>query len=276
MDQVSYISGETRIFAIVGHPIEQVRSPEMITAEMVRRGRNAILVPLDIRPADFEDCVRQLLRIRNLDGLIFTIPFKQSARMFADALGAQARIVGAINALARNAERGWIGDIFDGVGCVAAFRNRGYSFAERRVMLVGAGGAGRAIAVAVAHEGPRAMRIFDIDAARCMQLVADVSQLDPAIDVKFAVPTLEDIDILVNASPLGMLGNPGMPVEVGEIPAEIIVFDAIVKPEETALLKVARACGCRTVSGREMMLGQIRKVVDHFETQNGVPAPDAR
>jgi shikimate dehydrogenase len=269
MDQVNYISGETRIFAIVGHPIEQVRSPEMITAELVRRGRNAILIPLDIWPDDFNACVGQLLRIRNLDGLIFTIPFKQSACVFADALGAQARTVGAINALARTSENSWIGDIFDGLGCVAAFRKRGHSFAERRVMPVGAGGAGRAIAVAIAHQGPRAIRIFDIDAVRAMQLAEEVSGLDQGIDVTFAAPTVEDIDILVNASPVGMLADPRMPVEIVEIPANVIVFDAVVKPEQTRLLALARACGCPTVSGREMMLGQIQAVVDYFEMQNG-------
>jgi shikimate dehydrogenase len=73
-----------------------------------------------------------------------------------------------------------------------------------------------------------------------------------------------------------MLADPRMPIEVVEMPAEVIVFDAIVKPEETRLLTLARACGSRTVSGREMMLGQIQAVVDYFEMQNGAAARDAR
>ena len=64
MDEVKYVSGETRIFAIVGHPIEQVRSPEMITTELVRRGHNAILIPIDVLPGDFERTVPELMRVR--------------------------------------------------------------------------------------------------------------------------------------------------------------------------------------------------------------------
>lgn len=268
MDEVSYVSGETRIFAIVGHPIEQVRSPEMITAEMVRRGHNAILIPLDVRPEDFEACLGQLMRVQNLDGLVFTIPFKQAACALASVLGEQARAVGAINALARSSGGGWVGDIFDGLGCVEAFRQRGHSFRDRRVMLIGAGGAGRAIALAVAHQGPGALRIFDIDRGRATRLVEDVAKIDAKVDVAFGEPRVEGVDILLNASPVGMLSDPRTPIDVAAIPSDVIVFDAIVKPEQTKLLTLAQQCGCRTIFGREMMHGQIKKVVDHFEAHN--------
>jgi shikimate dehydrogenase len=267
MDEVSYISGETRIFAIVGHPIEQVRSPEMVTAELTKRGRNAILIPLDVLPEEFESCVSQLMRVRNLDGLIFTIPFKQAACALASELSDQARAVGAINAMARGRGDQWVGDIFDGLGCVEAFRERQQSFRGRRVMLIGAGGAGSAIGVAVAHQGPAAMRIFDLDTRRATQLVEAIEKIDPHIDVDLANPTVEHIDILLNASPVGMLGDTRMPIDVVEIPPEIIVFDAIVKPERTKLLALAQQCGCQTIRGREMMRGQIKKIVDFFDAQ---------
>jgi shikimate dehydrogenase len=265
MEEVTYVTGETRIFGIVGHPIEQVRSPEMITAEMVGRGRKAILIPIDIKPEDFGPCLTQLLRVQNLDGLVFTIPYKQAACAFAAALGEQARIVGAINALARRPDGAWVGEVFDGLGCVEAFRWRGRSFKDQRVMLIGAGGAGRAIAFAVAHQAPRAMRIFDIDADRAMRLVEGIAKFNPGIDVRFGEPSVENIDILLNASPVGMLADAGMPIDVAAIPSGVIVFDAIVKPEQTKLLTLAEACGCPTIRGREMMRGQISKVVDFFE-----------
>ena len=65
-DQVDYVSGRTRLFGIVGHPIEQVRSPEMITAELVARGHDAVLVPLHVMPDDFDACLPQLLRVRRV------------------------------------------------------------------------------------------------------------------------------------------------------------------------------------------------------------------
>ena len=82
-------------------------------------------------------------------------------------------------------------------------------------------------------------------------------------------PTVEGMDILLNASPVGMLSDPRMPIEATRLPAELIVFDAIVKPEQTKLLTLAVDSGCRTVMGREMMRGQISKIVDFFELQNG-------
>jgi shikimate dehydrogenase len=272
MDEVKYVSGETRVFAIVGHPIEQVRSPEMVTAELVRRGHNAILIPIDVLPGDFERTVPALMQVRNLDGLIFTIPFKQAACALAGVLGDQALKVGAVNAMARNRDGDWVGDIFDGIGCVEAFRNRNLTFKDRRVMLIGAGGAGRAIAVAVAQQGPNAIKIFDIDEGRATDLVKIVGEIDPKIDASIGKPTLEDVDILLNASPVGMLSDPRAPIEAAQIPSDVVVFDAIVKPELTKLLTIAQQCGCRTIFGREMMRGQITKIVDFFESLGGKAA----
>jgi shikimate dehydrogenase len=272
MDEVDYISGETRIFGIVGHPIQQVRSPEMVTAELRRRGLNAILAPFDILPEDFERSVGQLMRMPNLDGLIFTIPFKQAASALVDALGAQGRKVGAINAAVRAKNGRWIGDIFDGIGCVEAFARRGVSFSGRRVLLIGAGGAGRAIAVAAAHCAPRAIRIFDIDRERGESLARLVSSIDRGVDARFGEPEVADVDIVMNASPVGMLSDPGTPVDAAGIPSNVVVFDAIVKPEQTRLLTIARQNGCQTILGREMMRGQISKIVDFFQTQGDASA----
>jgi shikimate dehydrogenase len=262
-EDVTFVSGRTRMFAIVGHPIEQVRSPEMFTAEFVRRDANALLIPMHIRPEDFEASMRQVLRFQNFDGFVFTIPFKQAAMQFADSLGDQGRVVGAINALARRPD-GWVGDIFDGLGCVEGFRRRGYPLRGQRLMLIGAGGAGAAIGVAAAYEAPRAMRLYDPDTARVNDLAAKIRSVDPAIDVTIGEPRIHDIDILLNASPVGMLGDTRMPVDVSNIKSDVIVFDAIVKPEMTGLLTLARERGCRIVMGREMMRGQMARVVDFF------------
>ena len=100
-DEVDYVSGRTRVYGIVGDPIEQVRSPEMITAEFVRRGIDALMIPVHVGPGDFETCVAQLKRVQNLDGLVFTIPYKRAAVALADDVGIHAQTIGAINALAR-------------------------------------------------------------------------------------------------------------------------------------------------------------------------------
>ena len=270
-DEVDYVSGRTRVYGIVGDPIEQVRSPEMITAEFVRRGIDALMVPVHIRPADFETCVAQLKRVANLDGLVFTIPYKRAAIALADDLGTHARTIGAINALARCPQGRWSGEIFDGLGCVEAFRRAGYAIEGQRLMLIGAGGAGAAIGVAMAHERPRSIRIHDVDRKRGTDLATSIATVDSSIDVHVGAPVTTNIDVLLNASPVGMLADPRMPVDISAIDRRIIVFDAIVKPEPTKLLALAKQRGCRIVFGRDMMRGQIAKIVDFFL---GRPATD--
>ena len=269
-DQGDWVSGRTRLFGIVGHPIEQVRSPEMFSAEFVRRGHAAVMVPVHVLPEDFEAALRGLMRVRNLDGLVFTIPFKQAACALADELDAQAQAVGAINALARRPDGRWSGGMFDGMGCVEAFRRRGLSFRGKRVVLIGAGGAGSAIGAAVAAEGPAAVRLWDPDPARVAALAATVARVDPGVAVTTAPPGVDGADILLNASPVGMLGDPNTPVPLDPpFPRGLVVFDAIVKPEQTRLLAAAEVAGCTVVRGREMMRGQISRMTDFF----GIPDP---
>jgi shikimate dehydrogenase len=262
-DQVDYVSGRTRLFGIVGHPIEQVRSPEMFTAEFRRRALDAILVPLHVLPDDFDALLPQLLRLSNLDGLIFTIPYKPRARALADRLSEQARIVGAINALGRRVG-GWHGDIFDGIGCVEAFRLRGIPLTGRRALLLGAGGAGSAIGVALASEQPASLRVYDVDATRAEALAAMIGRAFPGLAVSSGPPQLDGIDILLNATPAGMLDDARLPIVITRLPPAMIVFDAIVKPETTPLLALAERSGCTTVRGREMMRSQIARIVDFF------------
>lgn len=263
--EVDFVSGTTRVFGIVGDPIEQVRSPEMITAVLRQRGVDGILMPMHAPKAAFDTVMAGLKALVNLDGLVLTIPFKGAGVGHAEVLGRQAGIVGAINALARGADGRWIGEIFDGAGCVAGLRAAGHALAGKRVQLIGAGGAGTAIGVAVGFERPAYLRIAEIDTVRAEDLAAKLARIDPEIEVEIGAPIVEGVDFLLNASPVGMLGDPRNPTNTEAIPPSVVVFDAIVKPEETPLLAAARRCGCRTVQGRQMMHGQIGKIVDFFQ-----------
>ena len=267
MEEVSFLNGKTRLYGIVGDPIEQVRSPEMVTYELHSRGINAVLLPVHIRSGDFEEVLPNVLRIANLDGLIFTIPFKARAMSFATPVGAQAQAVNALNVIARRADSSWAGDIFDGQGCVEAFRRRTLPLSGQKVMLIGLGGAGSAICAAVAAEHPASMRIFDLDEARCERMAKTARRISPRSDITIGAPTADGMDVLLNASPVGMLGDPRLPIAATSFDRNLIVFDAIVKPEQTPLLALAESCGCRVVRGREMMRGQISKIVDYFVAQ---------
>jgi hypothetical protein len=135
-----WLTGETRLFGIVGDPISQVRSPQIVTEALQTRGINAVLAGL--------------MQIANLGGLILTLPYKARGLAHVDHLGPEAQAGGGINAMRRGLDGRWQGEIFDGLGCLAALAVSGVSPAGNRVLLVGAGGAGAAIVLAVAHKGP--------------------------------------------------------------------------------------------------------------------------
>ena len=264
MNQVDFVNGKTRVYGIVGDPIEQVRSPEMVTWEMQKRHHNAVLIPMHIARDEFDTVMPHIMRMRNLDGLIFTIPFKAQAIALAKTLGPQASQIGAINALKKHSNGAWSGEIFDGMGCVEAFKQRGITLQDKRLQLIGLGGAGSAICVALAYEKPKLLRLFDINAQTTERMAKMVNTISPQTVVEVGLPLAEGIDILLNASPVGMLSDARLPLAVEQFKKELIVFDAIVMPENTPLLSLAQDCGCQVVRGREMMLGQISKIVDYF------------
>lgn len=264
MNQVDFVNGKTRVYGIVGDPIEQVRSPEMVTWEMQKRDHNAVLIPMHIARDEFDSVMPHVMRMRNLDGLIFTIPFKAQAIALAKTLGPQASQIGAINALKKHSNGAWSGEIFDGMGCVEAFKQRGITLQDKRLQLIGLGGAGSAICVALAYEKPKLLRLFDINAQTTERMAKMVNTISPQTVVEVGLPLAEGIDILLNASPVGMLSDARLPLAVEQFKKELIVFDAIVMPENTPLLTLAQDCGCQVVRGREMMLGQISKIVDYF------------
>ncbi|MGY4471961.1 shikimate dehydrogenase [Bradyrhizobium sp. LB9.1b] len=260
---VDYISGRTRLFAIVGHPIMQVRSPEFVTHEFVSRGLDAIVLPLHLTPERFDELFPAVMAIENLDGLIITVPYKARATPFMRRLGPQARVTRTVSVLSKRPD-GWIGEMFDGLGCVSALRRRGVRIDNARILLLGAGGAGSAIAVALASEKPGSLRIVDPDIARATAAMHQVRQAFPDLDVEALdqQPGLDRIDILVNASPVGMLDADACPLQGTSLPSRLAVMDVVMKPDETRLLRLASAAGCTVVYGREMLGSQLSAVVD--------------
>lgn len=262
----TFINGETRLYGIVGHPITQAKSPEIITPVLQARGINAVLVPVDIAPADLARVFPALLQIRNLDGLVVTVPHKAGVVPHLHRLGPRAEAAGAASVLARSADGHWLGELFDGTGCCESMENRGVDIGERVVQLLGAGGAGSAIAVEILTRGPRVLRIHDPDRGRLEALLARLAPRRgrTAIETGFG-----PAEILVNASPVGMRAPDDCPVPEDYLTPGLIVMDCVMEPDPTRLLRLAAAAGALTVSGREMLDSQIDAACDFFAHVNG-------
>jgi len=258
------ITGKTRLFCIVGDPIVQVRSPQVYTEQFAAAGIDAVLVPMQV-PADrCAEIIPALMALGNLDGFLVTAPLKARVAAFADRLGPTASCIGAVNALRREADGSWTGDMFDGEGFVRGLLAKGARVRGRRVLQFGAGGAGSAIACALANAGVQSIRIVNLDPRQTQSLIASLAKVFPECDVQTASDDRSDIDMIVNASPVGMRSGDGLPGDPGAVTSDTLFGDVVLSSTPTAFIQAALDHGCRWADGRDMHSGQIDAIMNFF------------
>ncbi|WP_277185829.1 shikimate dehydrogenase [Caballeronia sp. BR00000012568055] len=246
------LSGATRVYFIVGDPIAQVRSPSGVTAAIRAAGRDAIVIPAHVAPADLAAFFAGVAPMQNVDGVIITVPHKFSATGFCKTLTKEGEFLGAVNMLRRNADGTWHGGASDGVGMVAALRDAGCEPKSKRALLIGAGGAGSAIGHALVDAGVSTLAIRDFDAARTGALVSRLAALGHGAVTIADDAGAETYDIVVNASPAGMRPGDPLPIDISRLNPATFVGDVVTKPPLTPFIEAARARGCPTVTGTQM------------------------
>src|SRR5262245_36794258 len=169
---LEHFSGATRVVLILGDPIAQVKAPAGLTREFERRGHDAIVVPLQLAAADVVAGIAALTPAKNVDGLIATIPHKFALAARCATLSERAKFLGVVNVARRNADGSWHGDMLDGEGFAEPLAKAGCEIKGNRALLVGAGGAGSAIALALLDRGVAQLTVHDVDAARRDALIA--------------------------------------------------------------------------------------------------------
>ncbi len=258
------ISGRTRLYGIVGDPIAQVGSPGLFNAMFQAQGIDAVMVAYHVAPDDLDEWWRGMSALRNLDGMIVTIPHKPAMSRLADRLGERGQEAGTINALKRDPEGGWIGDMMDGVACVQRLIDDARKLEGQRVLMVGTGGVGRAIAFALAHERIAALELFDVDDARMHGLSADLQSSFPDLEVTLGEPRAYDHTIVINCTPLGMRADDPMPIDPKTLNGDILAIDLVLEPEITQFLAAARALGCATLNGRAIVESNFGAIARFF------------
>lgn len=250
------ITGTTRLYVLLGDPLHKARSPEVFNAIFANREIDAVMVPGEVDAAGFADAVRGLKRLRNCDGMVITMPHKASMCAMVDELRENGRIVGAINVARRMMDGRWVGDMFDGLGYVAALRRGGMDPRGKRIHLIGAGGVARAMAMALGGAGARMITLRDLQPARADDLAGALRITFPGLDARAVSADEFDRDIIANATPLGMREDDPLPCDPARIPPSALVSDVIPKPDITPFLAAALARGCRVVTGRDMVEDQ--------------------
>ena len=258
------VTGTTRLFAIIGDPITHVRTPMVFNDYFAAHDIDAICIPIHIERHRLDAGWRGLNAIANLDGFIVTAPHKAGARQLSDALTGDSPHVGVVNTVRRERDGSYTGTLLDGHGFVAGLRNQGYEPSGKRIYIAGAGGAGNALAFALAGSGATAITIFNRTASKAADLVARLKSVFPGCDATHGTRDASGHDIACNATSLGLEPGDAFSFDIDSVAPSTLVADVIMKPETTKLLTAAAARGCATHQGRHMLDGQLQMMMQFF------------
>jgi shikimate dehydrogenase len=261
------LSGATRVFAIIGDPIDQAGSPGLFNQAFRKHSLPAVLVPLQVPASALGNLVSTFRQSGNWDGLVITVPHKVAMCSLVDELGPGARRTGAVNAIRKDPDGRLTGDNFDGEGFLRGLAQKGHSLQGKRILMVGAGGAGRAIAHAVADAGAVAITLVDRDVERAEQLAAAVCKEHPNVAAVGARPGQarpSEHGVIVNAAPPS---GQVLPVDLSTVEPGTLVVDIVLKPAWTPLLADAASRGLPAHEGIHMLSGQVDAVLAFFRLQ---------
>ncbi len=243
--------------AVIGHPVAHSRSPALFARFAAESGIALAYEAVDVLPDDLAATLARWRATPEFVGCNVTLPHKERALALADRVEPAARACGAANVLTRVGAT-LVADNTDVAGVEAALAQYGVELRGARVAILGAGGAARAVAEAARRGGAAAIVIGARDRTRAATLAADFGASACALD---AIPLA---DVYVNATPVGMQGQPQHSLLPADAPRGAAAFDLVYTPEETPFLIDARARGLRTVPGTAMFLAQAAATFDRW------------
>ncbi len=252
---------------VIGWPVSHSLSPVMMTAWLEAAELAGSYERLAIAPEDFEARVRAL-EAEGFSGVNITLPHKQAALALADEVSAAARAVGAANVLTLREGR-LFADNTDVIGIRAALLEAGWN-GDGPAVLVGAGGAARAGLHELSEAGVTTIRIVNRTPSRAAEMAASMGIRADVFAMEDIAQALRGARLLINATSMGMAGQPVLAPDLSGLAPGAIVFDMVYVPLETPLLNAAKAAGFRTTDGLSMLIGQARPA---FEAFFGAPPP---
>ena len=256
--RMPWVTGTTRFFGTIAHPADHVRAPMVFNPIFAERGLDHVMVPIDAPPEALARVVAALRAIPNFGGMAVTIPHKMEIAGLCDTLGPEARLTGAVNAVRFDADGSMHGDNFDGAGFVAGLRHNGHDPSGKDVLMVGAGGAARAIALALCEAGVGRLRISNRTPRKADDIVAALADLAGHRQAETAVGhNGAGVDMIVNTTSLGLHDGDALPIALDAVDPNTLIAEIIMVPERTDWLADAEARGLATHYGRHMLDYQV-------------------
>lgn len=249
---------------MIGAPIDQVRTPKLLKASLARLGMPAEIAARNIEVDELDSFISRQRSCLEMAGLLVTMPHKQAIIPHLDALTRTAKLVGSVNAVKRLASGELVGAQFDGTGLVNALRAKGVPLSSSRVFLAGVGGAGMAIAHALAGQGCKSLGLGDTDSKR---LQAATEILSAETNCRVSTMPCGDaagFDLLINATPLGMKDVDHSPFTKSQVSTTTYIADIVADPAQTRLATMTRELQTTLISGRDMVNGQVDSIARWF------------
>ena len=258
------IRGTTTLIAHIGFPTHAFKAPMIYNPYFEEEGIDAVVMPMGCRPENYPAFLKAVFTLENIVGALITMPHKISTVALLDEVSPTALIAGSCNAVRRGADGRLHGDMFDGEGFVRGVQRKGLSLPGKRVLVVGSGGVGSAIAASLAAAGIGAISLFDVNAASAEALAGRLKKHYPALDVSTGSNDPDGYDLVVNATPMGMEEGDPLPMDVSRIASSTFVGEVVMRSETTAFLKAAIARGCQVQVGTDMLFEQIPAYLEFF------------
>jgi len=265
------INGHTEIVAHIGFPTHSFKAPMIYNPWFEKCGVNALVVPMGCKPEDYPVFLKSLFKLSNIRGALITMPHKVTTVGLIDDVSPTAAIAGACNAVRLGTDGRLQGDMFDGEGFVRGLLRKGCVLAGARVLVVGCGGVGSAIAASLAAAGVAALTLFDARDASQSELGQRLKVHYPQLQVVTGSNDPQGHDVVVNATPMGMEQGDPMPMDVSRIAPQAFVGEVVMKSEMTAFLLAAQARGCRFQIGSDMLFEQIPAYLEYFGLPSTTP-----
>jgi shikimate dehydrogenase len=257
------ISGRTSLIAHLGYPTETFTAPMIYNPWFERRGIDAVVVPMGVMADDYAPFLRSLFRLSNIHGALVTMPHKVTTAGLLDAASVAVQVAGSCNAIRRRPDGSLYGDMFDGEGFTRGAKRKGFAFAGAKCLVVGAGGAGSAIAAAIAAERPGLIALYDIREQAAHDLAARLRRHYPALSAEVRGNDPAGYDLVVNATPLGMEEGDPFSFDPSRLDSRSFVGEVVLKGK-TPLIQAAAERGCRYILGTDMLFEQIPAYLEFF------------
>ena len=253
--------GSTKLYGCIADPIGHVKAPTIFTSIFKKKNIDAVLVPIHTNEDNLEYVINSLKLVKNFQGLTVTIPHKKAAAKLCDYLEPDAEFTESVNWIKFDEERKLIGNNFDGKGFITGFKSQNFLLKNKNICIFGAGGAAVSIACSIAREDINSLKIINRDHYKANNLLKKIKVICKDLKVEVVNSknnySLSDIDIIINATSLGLNKNDKLPFDVTKSSPKSIIADIIMEPEETELLKRAKILGRSIHYGKYMIESQI-------------------